>query len=70
MFELFIDDKLSVWFSEDKAKCFLFNKDKDLPELNIAYDKNRTKQFYVVEHLGSYLDVNLSGESIYGNEIS
>ena len=70
MFELFVDNKLSVHFSEDKAKCFLLNKDKDLPELNIAYDKNKTKQFYVVEHLGCYMDVNLSRESIHGNEIS
>ena len=32
----FVDHKLSVCFGEDKAKCILFSRDKNLPELNIT----------------------------------
>ena len=35
-----------------------------MPELNIIYDNNRIKQFHIVEYLGSYLDANLSVESM------
>ena len=37
---------------------------------SLTYNKNRIKQFYIVEHLGCYLDANLSGESIHGIETS
>ena len=31
----FIDNRLSVHFGEDKTKCILFSRDKNLTELNI-----------------------------------
>ena len=39
----FVDNKLSIHFGEDKAKCILFIRDKNLPELNITYNNNRIK---------------------------
>ena len=42
----------------------LFSKEKILPGLNITYDNNRIKQFHIIEHLGCYLDANVSGESM------
>ena len=60
----FIYSKLSVHFGEDKTKCILFIRDKNLPELNITRNNNSTKQCRIVEYLGCYLDTNLSGESI------
>ena len=44
----FIDNKLSVHFGEDKTKCFLFSRDKNLSELNITLDNNRIKQYRIV----------------------
>ena len=41
-----------------------FQQGKGLPEPNIKYDKNRIKQFHIVESLGCFLDANLSGESM------
>ena len=62
--EWFVDNKLSIHFGEDRTKCILFRKDKNLLGLNITYDNNRIKQFHMVEYLSCYLDANLSGESI------
>ena len=62
--EWFVDNKLSIHFGEDKTKCILFSKEKNLRGLNITCKKNRTKQFHIVEYLGCYLDANLSGESM------
>ena len=70
IFKWFVYNKLSIRFSEDKAKCIPSSRYKYLPELNITNNKNRIKQFYVVEHLGCYLDANLRGESIHGIETS
>ena len=41
----FVDDKLSIHFGEDKTKCILFSRDKNLPDLNITYNNNRIKQY-------------------------
>ena len=60
----FVDNKLSIHFGEDKTKCILFSRDKNLPELNITYNDNRIKQYRMVEYLGCCLDANLSGESV------
>ena len=60
----FVDNKLSIHLGEDKAKCILFSRVKNLPELNITYNKNRIKQYRMVEYLGCCLDANLSGESM------
>ena len=64
MCEWFVDKTLSVPFDEDKIKCILFSKENNLPELNITYENNRTKQFHIVEYLECYLDANLSGKSM------
>ena len=66
----FIDNKLSIHFGEDKTKCILFSRDKNLPKLNITYNNNRTKQYGMVEYLGCCGKVgnqwqrNLLGRSI------
>ena len=70
IFKWFVYNKLSIRLGEDKAKCIPSSRYKYLPELNITYNKNRIKQFYIVEHLGCYLDANLRGESIHGIETS
>ena len=36
----FVDDKLSIYFGEDKTRYILFSSDKNLPELNITYNNN------------------------------
>ena len=59
--EWFVGNKLSIHFGEDKTKCMLFSKDKNLPALNIMYENNTIKQFNIVEYLGCYLETNLSG---------
>ena len=41
----FVDNKLSIHFGEDKTKCILFSRDKNLLELNITYNNNRIKQY-------------------------
>ena len=60
----FIDNRLSIHFGEHKTKYILFSVEKDLPELNVAYDNNRIKQSHIAEYFGCYLDTNLSGESM------
>ena len=64
VYEWLVDNKLSIHFDEDKTKCILFSKEKDLPELDITYKNNGIKRFNTVEYLGCYLDVNLSEESM------
>ena len=58
----FIVDKLSNHFGEDKTKCILFTRDKNLPELKITYDNNRVKQYHILKYLDFCLDVNFRGE--------
>ena len=62
--EWFVDNKLSIHFSEDKTKFILFSTEKNLPAFNITFNNNRIKQFHTVEYLGCYLDANLGGESM------
>ena len=33
----FVENKLSIHFGEDKTKCILFSKEKNLLQLNITY---------------------------------
>ena len=56
----FVDNKLSIHFGEDKTKCILFSRDRNLTELNITCNNNRIKQYRMVEYLGCCLDANLS----------
>ena len=62
--EWFVDNKLSIHFGEDKTKCILFSRKKNLPKLNITYKGIKIKQHEMVEYLGCLLDANLSGESM------
>ena len=39
----FVDNKLSVHFGEDKIKCILFSRDKNLSDLNITHNSNKIK---------------------------
>ena len=60
--DVLVDNELSIHFGEDKTKCILFIRDKNLPELNITYNNNRIKQYRIVEYFGCCLDANLSVE--------
>ena len=63
--EWFIENKLPIHLGEDKTKCILFRKGKKkYPTLNITRNKNKIKQYSVVEYFGCLLDENLSGESM------
>ena len=64
VWDWFVDNKLSVYFGEDKTKCIHFSRDKNLPELKIIYNNNRIKQYRMVEYLGCYLDANIGQKSI------
>ena len=61
----FVDNELSIHFGEDKSKCILFVKKKQLKQdnnLNIRYGTVHIKQYHTVIYLGCILDKNLSGE--------
>ena len=59
----FVENKLSTYFGEDKTKCILSIRCKNLPELNKTFESNRIKQYRIVEYVGCGIDTNLSGES-------
>ena len=48
---LFVDNKVSIHFGEDKTKSIRFSREKDLFELNLIYNNNRIKQYGIVEDL-------------------
>ena len=48
---LFIDNKVSIHFGEDKTKSIRFSREKNLFELNLIYNNNRIKQYGIVEDL-------------------
>ena len=63
--EWFIDNKLSVHFSEEKTKSILFGTKqqlKDQRDLNLKYGDIEIKQHSRVTYLGCILDNILSGE--------
>ena len=60
----FVGNKLSIHFGEDKTKCILFSRDKNLPEISITCGDNIIKQYCVVEYLGCCLDAKVSGKSM------
>ena len=43
------DNKLSIQFGEDKTKCILSIRDKNLPEFNITDDNNRIKKYCILK---------------------
>ena len=47
----FFDYNLSIHFGKNETKSIPFSWDKKLPELNIAYNNNRTMQYRMVEYL-------------------
>ena len=60
MCERLADNKVSIHLVEDKTKCTLSSKEKNLAELNKIYDNNGLKNFQIAE----YLDANLREESM------
>ena len=63
--EWFVDNKLSILFSEDKTKSILFaNKwrAQNIRQLNIEYNDINMKQHSEVTYLGCMLDETMSGE--------
>ena len=48
---LFVDNKVSVHFGEDKTKSIRFSRERNLFELNLTYNNNRIKQYGTVEDL-------------------
>ena len=71
--DCFVDNKLSIYFGEDKTKSFLFaplNKCKKIRKLNISYVSLKITQYSEVTYLGCILDESLSGESMALNVVS
>ena len=62
--EWFIGNKLSIHFGDDKTKTIFFSQMKSPQKLNISYRDYSLTQHNTAEHLGCYLDSNLSGESL------
>ena len=63
IYDWFVDNKLSIYFGEDKTKSILFAskpKIKNLQKLEIIYDNIR---------LGYILEETVSGESMANNII-
>ena len=61
----YVDNKLSIHFSEDKTKSILFasqHKIKNIKELNIKYQDIEIKQYSQITYLGCVLDETVSGE--------
>ena len=68
----FVDNKLSVHFSQNKTKSILFgtkHKLRNAKALNLVYNGTETKQYEKVKYLGCILDQNLSSESMALNVI-
>ena len=73
IYDWFVDNKLSIYFGEDKTKSVLFaplNKCKKLRKLNISYGSLKNKQYSEVTYLGCTLNESLSGESMAVNAVS
>ena len=59
----FVDNKLSIYFGEDKAKSILFaskRRAKNICQLNIRCKDINIKQHLEVRHLGYLLDKTMS----------
>ena len=63
--DLFLENKLSIHFREDKTKSILSSGKMQTPEkLNIRRGEIKIKQYSVVTYLGCVLEENLPGESV------
>ena len=63
----FVDNKLSIHFGEDKAKCIQFGTKHRLYKVNsleIKYGEIHIKQYHTVTYLGCLLDETLCGEEM------
>ena len=63
----FVDNKLSIHFSEDKTKSILFasqHKIKNIKKLNIRYQTTKIKQHLQVPYLGCVMDETMPGETM------
>ena len=63
----FVDNKLSIYFGEDKTRSILFstkNRKRKIGTLDIHYGDVKIKQHSKVTYLGCELDESLSGEDI------
>ena len=63
----FVDNKLSIHFSEDKTKSILFasqHKIKNIKKLNIRYHATKIKQHSQVTYLGCVMDETMPGETM------
>ena len=69
----FVDNKLSIYFGDDKTKSILFAtkfKIKKVRKLNIKYGDIQIKQHSKVKYLGCMLDETMSGETMALSVIS
>ena len=63
----FVDNKLSIHFSEDKTKSILFasqHKIKNIKKLNIRYQTTKIKLHLQVPYLGCVMDETMPGETM------
>ena len=64
-----MDDKLSIYFGEDKTTSILFaskSKKKDIKKLNIEYEDMQTKQIKhsEINYLRCLMDETISGKAM------
>ena len=72
VYDLFVDNKLSIYLGQDKTNSILFvtkHKLRNAKSLNIVYNDIEIKQRAKVKYLGCILDQSLSGESMALNVI-
>ena len=62
-----VDNKLSIYFGEDKTKSILFAsnfKKKNIQNFNIKHGDIQIKQHFKVKYLGCLLDETMSGQAM------
>ena len=67
VFDWFVNNKLSIYFGEDKTKSILFStksRKKKIGILDVQYGDIKIKQCSKVTYLGCELDKSLSGEAM------
>ena len=67
IYDWFVDNKLSIYFGEDKTKSILFaskRKIKNLQKIEIIYNNIRIRYHSRVTYLGCILEETMSGESV------
>ena len=67
LIDWFVDNKLSLYFVEDKTKSILFSpkhRSRTIGQIDISYKDVKIKQYSKVTYLGCALDECLTGESI------